>query len=138
MQQLEIISTAPYARRERLQQLEGVIGRGLKIFVEVGAALEEIRSRRLYEPAYDRFEDYCQLEFGWTRCYADGSIRAARTVATLRPFGLGLEYEAQAREMARLAEQPEAALRVWREVGENDGKHPSTALREMTERGRGR
>ncbi len=134
MRQLEIITSAD-ERRERLGHLEGVIRRGMQTFIEVGAALEEIRSRRLYEPDYDGFESYCQAEFGWTRRYADRNIRAARTAATLRPFGLDFENEAQAREMSRLAEDAEAAGRVWRKVGEaNGGKHPSTALREAIDR----
>ncbi len=63
MQQLEIITSAD-ERRERLGHLEGVIRRGMQTFIEVGAALEEIRSRRLYEPDYDSFESYCQAVFG--------------------------------------------------------------------------
>ncbi len=133
--QLEIITKTDAERRERLRHLEGVIRRGMQTFIEVGAALEEIRSKKLYVPDYDGFEDYCQAEFGWTRRYADRNIRAARTAATLRPFGLDFENEAQAREMSRLAEDTEAAGRVWREVGEaNGGKHPSTVLREAIDR----
>lgn len=49
----------------------------------------------------------------------------------LSPFGHKIENEAQAREISRLARDPNAAVRVWEEVGAaNDGKHPSSALKE--------
>ena len=43
----------------RLAELELVIERGLKTFVEVGAALLGIRDGRLYRETHATFEDYC-------------------------------------------------------------------------------
>ena len=47
-----------HQERDRLRELEGVIERGLKTFLEVGAALLEIRTNRLYRQGYSTFESY--------------------------------------------------------------------------------
>ena len=45
---------------ERLAELEKVIAKGRKTFLEVGRALMEIRDTRLYRREYSGFEEYCQ------------------------------------------------------------------------------
>jgi hypothetical protein len=54
------VSARPLSRseRERLRQLEAIIQRGLETFFEVGRALEEIRSSRLYRQTYPTFAAY--------------------------------------------------------------------------------
>jgi len=46
------------SERERLRQLEAIIQRGLETFIEVGHALLEIRSSRLYRQSYPTFAAY--------------------------------------------------------------------------------
>ena len=55
---------------ERLAELEKVIAKGQKTFVEVGLALAEIRDLRLYKREYSGFEEYCQKKWGWKQRYA--------------------------------------------------------------------
>jgi hypothetical protein len=55
---------------ERLAELEKVIAKGKKTFVEVGLALAEIRDLRLYKREYSGFEEYCRKKWGWEKAYA--------------------------------------------------------------------
>ena len=49
---------------QRLKELEKVIAKGQKTFVDVGLALAEIRASRLYRREYSGFEEYCQKKWG--------------------------------------------------------------------------
>jgi hypothetical protein len=62
---------------ERLAELEKLIAKGQKTFVEVGLALAEIRDLRLYKREYSGFEEYCQKKWGWTKQHAYRLIEAA-------------------------------------------------------------
>ncbi|HOC57307.1 MAG TPA: hypothetical protein PKI20_16935 [Verrucomicrobiota bacterium] len=62
---------------QRLDELEKVIAKGRKTFVEVGLALAEIRDLRLYRREYSGFEEYCQKKWGWTKQHAYRLIEAA-------------------------------------------------------------
>ena len=80
-----------------LQKLEAVIERGLRTFVEVGAALLEIREGRLYRATHVTFEEYCKERWGWNRDYANKQIRAAQVVQNLDTNVSKPQTEAQAR-----------------------------------------
>jgi hypothetical protein len=67
---------------ERLVELESVVQHG---YLAVGAALGEIRDRRLYRVTHDRFEDYCRERWDCTRQWANRRIEVAAYVATLEP-----------------------------------------------------
>lgn len=101
------IAEAPLTTTEQqdLERCETVIGRGLETFVEVGAALAEIRDKRLYRQAHASFADYLQEKWPQigSRRQADRLIAAADVAADLRPMGLTLENERQARPLASLA-----------------------------------
>lgn len=58
MEQAEI-STFQDERKNQLQELESIVDRGREVFIQVGEALDEIRSRKLYEPDYPNFDAYC-------------------------------------------------------------------------------
>ena len=62
---------------ERLVELEKLIAKGQKTFVDVGLALAEIRDLRLYKLEYGGFEEYCQKKWGWTRQHAYRLIECA-------------------------------------------------------------
>jgi hypothetical protein len=61
----------------RLEELEKIIAKGKKTFVEVGLALAEIRDLRLYKSEYSNFADYCREKWGWTKQHAYRLIEAA-------------------------------------------------------------
>lgn len=49
--------------RKNLKELEAVIEKGLEEFHRVGLALLEIRERKLYEPDFETFNDYCKVKW---------------------------------------------------------------------------
>lgn len=57
--------------QERLNELCGVVDRGIKTFVEVGMALAEIRDSRLYRETHPTFDDFCseRWDLGRSRVY---------------------------------------------------------------------
>lgn len=108
--------------RAQLEAHEEVIERGLKTFYEVGAALLDIRDRRLYREQYSTFEAYCEKRWGISKTHANRLIEGAEVVANLTPMGVIPDNERQARELAPL--EPEAQRIVWQVVKETapDGK----------------
>ena len=85
-----------------LQELEAVIGRGIKSFIDTGLALAEIRDQRLYRVDFATFEDYCQKKWNWTRQRSNQLIDAARVAVNLTTIVVKPLNEAQARELVRL------------------------------------
>lgn len=70
--------------RATLGELEEVITKGERAFVETGLALARIHDRRLYrEAGYKTFEKYCQERWGFTRQRAHQLSRGAVLVAEL-------------------------------------------------------
>lgn len=67
----------------RLEHLEHLIGKGMKAFLEVGSALAEIQSNRLYRAQYLTFEDYCQTRWGFTASRGRQLISAVEAIASL-------------------------------------------------------
>ncbi|MDH3976447.1 MAG: hypothetical protein OEV42_19455 [Deltaproteobacteria bacterium] len=70
--------------QKRKEELEGVIVKNLRAFVEVGLALREIRDNRLYRKSHTNFEDYCQEMYEIVRRSADRYIAAAEVVEDLQ------------------------------------------------------
>ncbi len=88
---------------QRLAELEKVIAKGQKTFVEVGLALAEIRDLRLYKREYSGFEEYCQKKWGWTRQYVNYQIAGARVKAALpEKVATMVATERQARELGKV------------------------------------
>lgn len=98
---------------ERLTELEAKVEKGLTTFVEVGAALAEIRDSRLYRETHKNFTDYARERFGMSKPYATQMIGAAEVVqnvvaiATTAPAN-----EAQARPLTAIKE-PEKQREAW-------------------------
>ena len=88
---------------QRLKELEKVIAKGQKTFVEVGLALVEIRDLRLFKGEYSSFTEYCQKKWGWEQRYTRYVIAGAEAVRSL-PEGVGtlVHHEAAARELAKV------------------------------------
>lgn len=124
---------------ERLAELESTIDRGLTTFVEVGAALAEIRERRLYRETHGTFEDYCRERWQMSRSYAHRIIESAQVVANVQTLPIGNTApatESQARPLAKL--EPEQQREVWREAvetapeGKVTAKHVSATVERIT------
>ncbi len=95
----------------RLTELEKVIARGKKTFVEVGLALAEIRDLRLYRRQYGGFEEYCRKKWGWEKRYTNYVIAGAEAVKSL-PAKLGtiVPTEAAARELGKAEPEQRAGI----------------------------
>jgi hypothetical protein len=92
---------------ERLAELEKVIAKGRKTFVEVGRALAEIRDTRLYRREYSGFEEYCQKKWGWTRQRAYQLMDAAEVQMST---AVDISSERAARELGRVPTEQRAQI----------------------------
>jgi hypothetical protein len=100
---------------QRLAELEKMIAKGKKTFVEVGLALAEIRDLRLFRPEYSSFRDYCQEKWGWNKSYAYYMIDSAEVVKALpEKVSTIVDSEAAARELAKV--EPEQRAVVVEEI----------------------
>lgn len=120
---------------ERLDQLVGVVRRGMRSFMEVGLALAEIHNDRLYRETHDTFDAFCRETFGFHRAHAHRLIVAveiANNIATgVSPMGdtkaLPLPTsERQVRPLAELA--PPEQIEIWRKTAQEAGGIPTAAL----------
>jgi hypothetical protein len=119
---------APLTRTElsRMGQLEETICVSIQSFIEVGAALKEIRDARLYRASHDTFEAYCKERWALTRQSVNLTISASCIVKNLATIVSKLPTaESQCRPLASLeAEQQQAA---WVAAVEKAGDLPVTA-----------
>lgn len=114
--------------QQRLVQLEQDISQA---FYVAGAALKEIRDRRLYRQDFTSFEEYCQSRFTLTRRSVDYLIAASLVVNNfLRTNGSQVlsfvlpTSERQVRPLAKL--EPQKQVEVWHKAVEvAGGKVPS-------------
>lgn len=103
----EQTKTQPLTGHEQkaLRRAEGKIAKGLKLCLEVGQALNEIRQNRLYRERYDSFEDYCEKRWDLSRprayelCGASSVIADLSAIADIPALPAN---EAQARPLTRL------------------------------------
>jgi len=75
-----IEGSIPLTNREKTlkAELEGIVERGIQQFLEVGLALSELRSKRLYRVTHPTFEAYVRDRFGLARSTVDSIIRSAQ------------------------------------------------------------
>lgn len=111
----ELVEQLSASERRALENAERTITRGFKAFVAVGAALKEIRDRRLYREQFRTFEEYCGCRWeisrprGYELCAAAEVVEDLSAIADIR---LLPENEAQARPLARL-KHAELRQRAW-------------------------
>jgi hypothetical protein len=107
----------------RLVELEQIVDRGLKTFVDVGQALGEIRDRRLYRATHQTFEAYLRDRWSISRSRGYQLIDASAVSTIVDTAGLSAPVnEAQARELVPLLKQDEqVAVEVWRELRAEHG-----------------
>jgi hypothetical protein len=114
----------------RLAELEAVVERGLRTFVEVGLALTEIRETRLYRETHKTFESYCRERFGFSASRGRQLIAGARTVTAVTQLGLPAPTtEREAREMARRLRAEADALDGGRPINAEAQRHLDNATR---------
>ena len=85
----------------KLERCETVIQTGLATFMEVGAALAEIRDGKLYRQSHKTFEDYCREKWGMQKAHAYRMIAAAEAVSPIGDKSV-IKSESQARELAKV------------------------------------
>ncbi|MHB8648100.1 MAG: hypothetical protein ACYDAR_20150 [Thermomicrobiales bacterium] len=107
-----------------LMELETTIANGFTKLLEVGTALLEIQTRKLYrDDDYATFEQYCAKRWSISRAQAYRMIQAAEVVGHLaedRDLPLPI-HESQTRMLATLKE-PAAIRAVWEEVVDEYGE----------------
>jgi hypothetical protein len=125
---LEKYGSLTQADTARLKELEAVIERGTKTFIEVGLALAEIRDLRLYRQTHATFEAYCAEQWGWTRQRSYQLMNAA-TVVKLLPAEMStrVDNEATARELAKL--EPKVREEVLRAIERRSERVTPAAIR---------
>lgn len=125
---LEKYGSLTQADTARLKELESVIERGRKTFIEVGYVLAEIRDLRLYRQTHATFEAYCAEHWGWTRQRSYQLINAAAVVKLL-PAGMStrVDNEATARELAKL--EPKDREKVLRDIEQRGERVTPAAIR---------
>lgn len=128
----EIVDRLTDADLDDFDRLETIVTFGLGSFVEVGAALQEIRDRGLYRDRFGSFTEYMDRAWQLSQSRAYQMIDAAivvheiSTIVETAPDGSPLrstpipQNEAQARELTRFKGNPELAAAVLREA-EKDG-----------------
>lgn len=96
-----------------LAKAEATIERGLATFMEVGAALGQIRDGKLYREQHDSFESYCRDRWNFTARRANQLMDAAE-IGTMVP----ILNERQARELTPLKDDPAAVKAAHAEAVE--------------------
>ena len=111
--------------RGDLRELEQVIERGQRTFIEVGSALQDIRDERLYRDTHDTFEAYLANrwpEIGKRRIHQ--LMDAAQVAANVNPGSLApITNERQARPLVGL--EPDQAREAWEAATEAHGATPT-------------
>jgi hypothetical protein len=102
--------------RARFRQLQLVVERGLSQFLEVAAALKEIREQKYYRETHPTFESFCRERYALARSTVDIVIRSGSTAQLLIDNGAELPAntsEATIRPISSLP-TPELQLAGWK------------------------
>jgi hypothetical protein len=102
--------------KKRKAELELVVEQNLEAFLKAGAALAELRNRRLYRVEFPSFESYVQSRFSLHRAAVDGVIRSAQTAQVLIDAGIELSPDTTAAVLRPISGLPddELKIQVWR------------------------
>ena len=68
----------------RFNELEDIIEKGLRTFIDVGRCFVEIKESGLYKEKYKTFEAYCDQRWGFSLNYAEKLMRTVRTEDALK------------------------------------------------------
>jgi hypothetical protein len=105
------------------ERLNALAKGGWKTFLEVGAALVEVRDRGLFRANYQSFSDYCKLELGCSKAYAYslmGSAEVHKQLSAIADFKIIPVNEAQCRALLPVAadKRPEVLKKAVVMAGE--------------------
>lgn len=125
------MDTLAVSEKKRLAELEAVVERGLQTFVEVGAALMEIRDSRLYREHYDTFANYCRERWGVQRRRAYQLMDAAAVVGNVKDFSHPPQVESHAAPLSKL--DPDDQSAAWQRAVESapDGRVTGAHVEEI-------
>jgi hypothetical protein len=90
----------------RKQELENVVRGGLATFLTVGAALLEIRRKRLFRVEYPDFPSYVRAEFNLAASSVNGLIQNFQLAQSLADDGITLPPDATSTTFKPLASLP--------------------------------
>ncbi len=113
----ELVEKLTGLESSRLQELETVVRRNMRAFLEFGLALQEIKDRRLHRETHETFDEYVRATFDMQAGNAYRKIRAASLTKRIEAAGVENlpENEAQARELLGIKDK-ENQVQVWAEV----------------------
>jgi hypothetical protein len=116
-----------------LDDLEGVIEKGIATFIDVGLALARIRDKRLYRETHGTFEEYCKDRWGFSRRTGYDLMQTAEIANSVQEVAQ-VSREA-ARELAPLTDNPEQLQDAVRETVKAHGPKPTARqVREVVKR----
>lgn len=109
--------------KDRLEELEAIISKGITAFYAVGHALIEIREKRLFLKSkggeFKTFEQYCEIKWGLARRTAYQYIAGTEVVDNVRTCAQ-IKYlpscEGQTRYLAMLG--PSQQIEAWQKITE--------------------
>jgi hypothetical protein len=103
------------SEQKRKEELERIVEHGLEEFLRTGAALAEIRNRRLYRVEFATFAEYCRTKFNLARSTADQLVRSSQTAETLLEAGADLSRatEATIRPLCALPDDSDLRAATW-------------------------
>jgi hypothetical protein len=139
-----ITRTLSKPSRERFAELEEIIERNIKSFIEAGNAIWEIRESGYYLITHKSFEGYCGERWGFGRSYAYRLIQSAKVTERITTGPQVAEKvlpvgdtplpttERQVRELAKAPEDEQAE--VWQEVIETTAKPTAAAVKAVIEK----
>jgi N6-adenosine-specific RNA methylase IME4 len=104
--------------QKSLEELEGIIQRGLATFIEVGLSLLAIREGKKYRAAgYSDFEKYMEERWGIGKSHGWRMLNAGYIGSEISPIGEKIPtHESQVRPLARLGTWKEPAPERWAEA----------------------
>lgn len=111
---------------ERLIELCGIVRRGMQTFVEMGAALREIRDSGLYTEHAENFEEFVAAEFGFSRPRAYQLIAAAGVVEEMSTQ-VDILPTSERQVRALLDAPPEHRAEAWKDAQTEGGEQPKPA-----------
>ena len=104
----------------RLEELEKIIDKNLRAFIDCGRCFIEIKESGLYKEKYTTFANYCERKWGFSLNYAEKLMRTVRTEDVLRggedtrTIVRVPENEAQSRELNTLSDEDKKV--TWEEA----------------------
>jgi hypothetical protein len=115
--------------RLRLTELEPVVERGLRSYIDAGRALREIRDSRLYRVEFSSFPPYLRQRFNLSIAHATHMIEAAQIAEALsRETVEPPATEAQARQLLPIRDDPTAMAEVLTDLRERHGEKLTAPL----------